>query len=53
MLGGGVNLLKIIPNFIEQYVSYFRKEVFLVVCPGNKRDKATLLSIIKEKVDFV
>ena len=26
------------------------KEVFLVVCPGNKRDKATLLPIIKANV---
>ena len=26
------------------------KEVFLVVCPGNKRDKATLLPIIKDNV---
>ena len=23
----------------------FKKEVFLAVCPGKKRDKATLLSI--------
>ena len=28
----------------------FRKEIFLVVCPNNKRDKATLLKIINEKV---
>ena len=27
-----------------------RKEVFLEVCPDNKRDKATLLSIIKRRV---
>ena len=28
----------------------YRKEVFLTICPGNKRDKATLLPIIKDKV---
>ena len=28
----------------------YRKEVFLAVCPDNKRDKATLLPIIKNNV---
>ena len=32
------------------YKVIFRKEIFLVVCPNNKRDKATLLKIINEKV---
>ena len=27
------------------------KEIFLVICPNNKRDKQTLLSIIKDKVE--
>ena len=31
----------------------FRKEVFLVVCPDNKRDKQTLLTIINDKVHNV
>ena len=31
----------------------FRKEVFLVVCPDNKRDKQTLLAIINDKVHNV
>lgn len=40
-------------NFLQNlygFCWYFRKEVFLVICPGNRRDKATLLPIIKEKV---
>ena len=32
------------------YKAISRKEIFLVVCPNNKRDKATLLKIINEKV---
>ena len=35
--------------FTYEYM-ILRKEVFLEVCPDNKRDKATLLNIIKRRV---